>query len=72
MTRQTKTPAQRAQEAYDTAARVAERLTKKLRKARADLEAIEREQREAIQRRDFLAGHPDLKKPTTTLKENPS
>lgn len=60
MTRQQKTPAQRAQEQYDVAARVAERLAAKAKKARADLEQLEREANAAGVRRDYLAKHPDL------------
>lgn len=62
MARQNKTPAQRAQDAYDIAKRVAERLDKKARKARSALADLDREHREAAARRDFLAQHPDLPK----------
>ena len=60
MTRQPKTPAQRAQEAYDVAARIADRLDQKRRKAADDLDQLEREYAAAVRRRDYLAQHPDL------------
>lgn len=72
MPRQSKTPAQRAQEQLDLSVRVVARLTRKAGDLRAQLQDVEAELADATARRDFLAGHPDLKKPTTTLKENPS
>lgn len=60
MTRQTKTPRQRAQEALDVADRLVTKLTKKAKTLRTDLEDVEREQRAAVARRDYLKQHPDL------------
>jgi hypothetical protein len=69
MTRQTKTPAQRAQEQYDTALRVAERLIKKTEAAAAALEDLRAERDAAVARATFLSDHPDLPTQPTT---NPS
>lgn len=68
MTRQTKTPAQRAQENLEVAERIAARLTRKLTKARSELQQLERERDAAVVRRDYLAGHPDLPKQPTPAK----
>lgn len=67
--KQRKTPAQRAQEQYDTATRIADRLKDQAKKARAEATRLEQERDAAIARRDFLAQHPDLptqKKTDTT------
>ena len=64
MTRQRKTPAQRAQEQYDVACRVVERLAATATKARAEADKLQAEYAEAVARRDYLAGHPDLPKRT--------
>lgn len=68
MTKQRKTPQQRAQEQLDVATRIADRLTTQTTKARADLDRLNRERDAAVARRDYLAQHPDLpkKKPSTT------
>lgn len=68
MTRRNKTPAERAQEAYDVAARIADRLRAKRDAAEADLERLDREHAAAAARRDYLAQHPDLPKQPTTQK----
>lgn len=60
MTRQRKTPAQRAQEAYDAACRAAERIETKLTDSRAETAQLEAEHADAVKRRDYLAQHPDL------------
>jgi hypothetical protein len=67
MTRQQKTPRQRAQEQLDVANRAVVRLDKKVDQLKTDLTAVEREHKAAIARRDHLAQHPDLEQnPTTT------
>lgn len=65
MTRQAKTPRQRAEEALAVAERHVTRLTKKVARTRADLEVLEDEWKAAQARRDHLKTHPDLT-PTTT------
>lgn len=65
MTRQTKTPRQRAEEALAIADRAHDRLTTKARDLRSELEDVEREQRAALARRDHLAQHPDLQQHPT-------
>lgn len=67
--RRQKTPAERAQEQYDTAARIADRLLVKRDAAQAEYERLDREHAAAVRRRDYLANHPDLPK-NTTPKEN--
>lgn len=66
MTRQPKTPHQRAQEALDVANRHVVRLDKKIDALRIQLAGVEREHRDTITRRDYLDQHPDLAKPSTT------
>ena len=66
MTRQTKTPRQRAEEQLAVADRQEKRLRQKARELRAQLDDLEREHRAAIARRDHLATHPDLKQNTTS------
>ena len=69
MTRQTKTPRQRAEEALAIAERAVKRLGEKKAALRADLDAITREHDAAVVRRDYLANHPDLgrgARPTST------
>lgn len=67
MTRQTKTPRQRAEEQLAAADRQEKRLRAKARELRTQLEDIEREHRAALARRDHLATHPDLQQhPTLT------
>lgn len=70
MTRRTKTPAERAQDAYDVARRIADRLEAKTATARATYLRLEEEHVAAVTRRDYLAGHPDLPKQPTPTKEN--
>lgn len=74
MTRRTKTPAERAQEQYDVAARVAARLTRKVTDATADLATLTAEAAAAVRRRDYLSNHPDLpqQKSATTTEETPA
>jgi hypothetical protein len=60
MTRQTKTPAQRAQEQLAVADRHVGRLTDKRANLRTELAAVEAEHDAAVVRRDYLATHPDL------------
>lgn len=69
MTRQTKTPRQRAEEQLAVAERAVERLTTKQDQLEAELRAVVHQVNAAVVRRDYLANHPDLHTPTTT-KEN--
>jgi hypothetical protein len=70
VTRQKKTPRQRAEEALGVANRRVIALDKKVDALRIELAQTEREHRDAITRRDYLAQHPDLQQhPTTTLEE---
>lgn len=67
MTRQAKTPRQRAEEALAVAERQVERLTQQWTKARDEFERLRDEHAAAIARRDHLRGHPDLRNtPTST------
>lgn len=75
MTRRTKTPAERAQEQYDVASRIAERLHEKQQRAAAELDQLTDEHAAAVRRRDYLAQHPDLPKqktPATKSGDNPA
>ncbi|WP_133058959.1 hypothetical protein [Nocardioides sp. PD653] len=60
MTRQQKTPRQRAEEQLAIANRAVERLNTKAKALRQELDAVDREHRAALARRDHLATHPDL------------
>ena len=60
MTRQAKTPRQRAEEALAVADRLVSRLEKKRDELTTDLRVIERELVSQVARRDHLANHPDL------------
>ena len=60
MSRNTKTPAQRAQEALELAGRHVERLTTKWERLTDEAETVEAELTAAKVRRDYLAQHPDL------------
>jgi hypothetical protein len=65
--RQRKTPQQRAEETLATAQRIRDRLHKQARKARAELEALDRELAGAEARLDYAKKNPDLPKtPSTT------
>jgi hypothetical protein len=67
MTRQTKTPRQRAEEQLGVADRVVRRLAKTKTRLTAELKATTDEYDAAVARRDHLKKHPDLEKhPTTT------
>jgi glutamine synthetase type III len=73
MSRQTKTPQQRAQEALDVEVRRVARLTAKRKALKAELDAVDTERDQAIVRRDYLAQHPDLQQnPTTTTGDTPA
>lgn len=72
MTRRTKTPAERAQEAYDVAERIAARLASKGAKARAELDELDRELTAARIRCEYLSHHPDLPKQKTTTGDTPA
>lgn len=63
--RQTKTHAQRAQEALDLADRHVDRLTKRSDQLVAELTAVNHELEAATTRRDYLSQHPDLAKAET-------
>jgi vacuolar-type H+-ATPase subunit D/Vma8 len=65
MTRQTKTPQQRAQEQLDAAKRHKERLKTKRDALAAELDQVNREYEAAGARHSFLLKHPDLAQPTT-------
>jgi hypothetical protein len=66
VTRQQKTPQQRAQEQLDAATRIADRLTRQAEKVRIELGRLNRERDAAVVRRDYLAAHPDLQSTTTS------
>lgn len=63
MTRQAKTPAQRAQEALGIAQRRVSRIETDQKKAKAALELLQKEYAQAVARRDYLAQNPDLPEP---------
>lgn len=60
MTRQHKTPQQRAQEQLGVAERKAAKLNAKVNTAETELADLRVELADAVRRRDFLAQHPDL------------
>lgn len=60
MTRQAKTPGQRAQEALGIAQRRVSRIETDQKKAKAALELLQKEYAQAVARRDYLAQNPDL------------
>lgn len=62
MTRQAKTPGQRAQEALGIAQRRVSRIETDQKKAKAALELLQKEYAQAVARRDYLAQNPDLPK----------
>ena len=64
MARQTRTPAERAQEALDVASRRVKRLGADVDKHRRAMEASQAELREAKANRDYLALNPALQQPT--------
>lgn len=68
MTRQQKTPRQRAEEQLATAERAADRLKTRRDTLLAELADVQDEYDAAVARRDFLANHPDLGQqgPSTT------
>ncbi len=73
MSRQPKTPKQRAQEALDVEERRVKRLSDKYDSLAEDLEAIDKERTAAIARRDHLKTHPDLKAdPATSTTPTPT
>lgn len=61
MTRQAKTPRQRAQEQLDVEERRVTKLTKKRNQLATEQAAVQAELEEATRRRDYLKQHPDLK-----------
>lgn len=63
MTRQAKTPAQRAQEVLGIAQRRVSRIETDQKKAKAALELLQKEYAQAVARRDYLAQNPDLPAP---------
>lgn len=63
MTRQVKTPAQRAEEALGRADRAVKRYSSMVRALREEQEAVQDKLDAAIVRRDYLARNPDLPKP---------
>jgi hypothetical protein len=73
VTRQRKSPRQRAEEALGVANRAVIALDKKVDRLAADLAVARRELETATRRRDYLAQHPDLPQhPTTTTLEEPT
>jgi hypothetical protein len=66
VTRQHKTPKQRAQEQLDVAKRAAEKLVRQRNDAQAQLDRLALEAAAAVARRDYLAAHPDLQDTSTT------
>lgn len=72
MTRQQKTPRQRAQEQLDVAKRVAEKLLRQRNDAQAQLDRLQLEADAAVARRDYLAQHPDLHTITPSTTRNQS
>ncbi len=60
MTRRTRTPQQRAEEACTTANRAVDRLEKKRNQLTTDLAAVQAEYEQAVVRQQYLAQHPDL------------
>lgn len=58
--RSSKTPAERAQEAFDTAVRVTKRIEDRIAKAKAEVAELEGELAAAVKRRDYLGQNPDL------------
>jgi hypothetical protein len=64
MTRQRKTPRQRAEEALAVATRNAKRLQAQHTALAAEAERVGKERDAAFRRRDYLAQHPDLPQPT--------
>lgn len=69
MTRQVKTPAQRAKEALDTEIRKRTRLRKKVDQLRADLAVLEAELDATEKRVTYLAANPDLNTAAPTTEE---
>lgn len=69
MTRQAKTPKQRAEDALGIASRRVVALDRKVDGLRTQLAKADREHRDAITRRDYLAKHPDLDTTPTTTQE---
>jgi cell division protein FtsB len=70
MTRQSKTPRQRAQEQLDVEERRVTKLTKKRNDLATEQAGVQAELAQAIARRDHLKSHPDLSnnqaRPTST------
>lgn len=71
MTRQHKTPKQRAQEQLDTARRIEKRLARRRDTLRSELADITTEHDAAAARVEFLAKHPDLAHPGTSTTTTP-
>jgi hypothetical protein len=67
VTRQKKSPRQRAEEALAVADRKVKKLTADVAKHRAALDAASTERNQAVTRRDY----PDLTPPTTTQEKTP-
>lgn len=65
MTRQSKTPAQRAQEALDVEQRRLAKLTKLRDSAKAEYERLDADHQASLARRNYLLQHPDLPKQRT-------
>jgi len=63
MTRQRKTPQQRAQERLDVATRAVDRIAAKIAEHESELTKLRAEHAEHVRRRDHFAGDPDLQPP---------
>lgn len=73
MTRQTKTPRQRAEEALAAADRTVKRLATKRNALHRDIEAIDHDLAAAVVRLDYLATNPDLQhNPSSTNTGDPA
>jgi hypothetical protein len=71
MTRQAKTPRQRAEEQLGVADRKVKKLQTARLRAAAELQAIESDLEDAVRRRDYLAQSPDLPKQQPTAETTP-
>lgn len=72
MTRQQKTPRQRAQEALALEERRVKRLTEQWTKARDTAERLGRDRDAAVVRRNYLAQNPDLQHNPTNTPGDPA
>jgi hypothetical protein len=71
MTRQSKTPKQRAEEQLGVAERLVKKLASKKAHLQSDLAQVTAEHEAAVVRRDYLKNHPDLQPTTTSTGATP-